>query len=249
MELDPRDICHHNLDEMVSPHYCGDLFNPRNAGDDLNVLSKTVPWAVIGSSHSAMLVVKNLCEAGVQNIVNFYRSELRLMHIAPDGSTVYPGIGLKGPVGAWVESNLMLSPHPIVKRVHITRESITTSSWDQQMKAHNIGHIVAAVGYRRDDDSLPLVRVGDRCLSTADLDGYDRWSGQISTGSAPDSERWPVLFGGGIAFPQDITDGAGHVQPWVGLKRSIEQTDIMVDVYCALARSLSAAAQIPLNDT
>lgn len=238
-------ICQHNLDEMVCPQYCSDLFNFRDAGsDDLNVLSRDVPWTVIGSSHSAMLVVKNLCEAGVQNIVNFYRSELRFMHAAPNGSMVYPGIGLKGPVGAWVESNLMCTDtdHPIVKRVQ-SQEAI---SWGQQLKLHNVGHVVAAVGFRRDDGSLPVVRVADRCLSTSDLDGYDRQTGRIPTGSTLDSYQGPALFGGGIAFPQDIIDGAGHVQPWVGLKRSIEQTDVMVNEYCtALAKSLSAAAMIP----
>ena len=237
-------ICQHNLDEMVCPQHCNDLFNVRDAGSDLNVLSRDVPWAVIGSSHSAMLVVKNLCEAGVRNIVNFYRSELRFMHAAPDGSMIYPGIGLKGPVGAWVESNLMCpdTDHPIVKRVQ-SQEAI---SWDEQMKLHNVGHVVAAVGFRRDEDSLPVVRVADRCLSTSDLDGYDRRTGKIPTGSAPDSCRGPALFGLGIAFPQDIIDGAGNVQPWVGLKRSIKQTDVMVDEYCtAVATSLSAAATIP----
>jgi hypothetical protein len=151
---------------------------------------------------------------------------------------------LKGPVGAWVESNLMCpdTDHPIVKRV----QSQDAMSWDEQMKLHNVGHVVAAVGFRRDEDSLPVVRVADRCLSTSDLDGYDRRTGKIPTGSAPDSCRGPALFGGGIAFPQDIIDGAGNVQPWVGLKRSIKQTDVMVDEYCtAVATSLRAAATIP----
>lgn len=238
-------VCQHSLDEMVCPQYCLDLFNVRDAGSDLKVLSRDVPWAVIGSSHSAMLVVKNLCEAGVRNIVNFYRSELRFMHAAPNGTMIYPGIGLKGPVGAWVESNLMCpdNDHPIVKRV----QSQEGMSWDQQMKIHNVGHVVAAVGFRRDEGSLPVVRVSDRCLTTSDLDGFDRRTGRIPTGSALDPYiGGPALFGGGIAFPQDIVDGAGHVQPWVGLKRSIELTDVMVDEYCnALARSVTAAATIP----
>lgn len=39
------------------------------------------------------------------------------------------------------------------------------------------------------------------------------------------------LFGGGIAFPQDLIDGGGNREPWVGFKRSIEQVDLMVDVF------------------
>lgn len=40
------------------------------------------------------------------------------------------------------------------------------------------------------------------------------------------------LFGGGIAFPQDLVDGGGNREPWVGFKRSVEQVDLMVDVFC-----------------
>lgn len=39
------------------------------------------------------------------------------------------------------------------------------------------------------------------------------------------------LFGGGIAFPQDLIDGGGNREPWVGFKRSVEQVDLMMDVF------------------
>ena len=39
------------------------------------------------------------------------------------------------------------------------------------------------------------------------------------------------LFGGGIAFPQDLIDGGGNREPWVGFKRSVEQVDLMVDAF------------------
>lgn len=44
------------------------------------------------------------------------------------------------------------------------------------------------------------------------------------------------LFGGGIAYPQNYRDDENEVEPWVGFKRSIEQTDLIVDI---LEKSLS----------
>lgn len=46
---------------------------------------KFMNWAVVGSSHSAMLVVKNLHEAGVVKITNFYRSSFRFNHVTDEG--------------------------------------------------------------------------------------------------------------------------------------------------------------------
>jgi hypothetical protein len=54
-------------------------------------------------------------------------------------------------------------------------------------------------------------------------------------GSQPAQEVVAVscsgLFGGGIAFPQDLVDGGGNREPWVGFKRSIEQVDLMVAAF------------------
>lgn len=41
----------------------------------------------------------------------------------------------------------------------------------------------------------------------------------------------PMLFGAGIAFPQDLIDGGGNVEPWVGFKRSAVQVSLMVQAY------------------
>jgi hypothetical protein len=65
--------------------------------------------------------------------------------------------------------------------------------------------------------------VNSRILKDSDFDGYDKLSGQLSPTLA--------LFGSGIAFPQDVIDGANERHPWVGFKRSIEQVDIMMDTF------------------
>ena len=64
---------------MVDPQYCINLIIAQDLAESDSV------WAVIGGSHSAMLVVKNLVEAGAKNIVNIYRSDLRFMHATEEG--------------------------------------------------------------------------------------------------------------------------------------------------------------------
>jgi hypothetical protein len=62
----------YSLDLMVDPLHCR---------EQLSSLSRTSSkWAVVGNSHSGMLVVKNLIEAGFTNVVNFHRSPLKFMH-------------------------------------------------------------------------------------------------------------------------------------------------------------------------
>jgi hypothetical protein len=79
----------HNLDYMVNPAHvralrtksiCSDLQEPSTCP-----LEET--WAVVGNSHSAMLVVKNLHDCGVKRILNFHRSDLKFMHVTEEGWT------------------------------------------------------------------------------------------------------------------------------------------------------------------
>ena len=99
-------------------------------------------------------------------------------------------------------------------------------------------------------------------ITSADFDAYDRITGEIVLQVPTDGERKvtpslndvrtdhtitknvsshpaPIrgkLFGGGIAFPQDLIDGGGNREPWVGFKRSIEQVDLMVEVFVRLSK-------------
>lgn len=75
------------------------------------------------------------------------------------------------------------------------------------------------------------ITVGDVKLKEEHLDQYDRWIGHVPLPSGTDSTevgQYIGLFGGGIAFPQNYRDEEGEVEPWVGFKRSIEQTDEMI---------------------
>jgi hypothetical protein len=121
------------------------------------------------------------------------------------------------------------------------------------VRAAGVRHCVVAVGYQRDLHGM-TVTIGGRELSPEDWDAYDRMTGEIplpaqrmADADVPESALAADrnesvfrcgkqcgssrLFGGGIAFPQDLIDGGGAREPWVGFKRSIEQVDLMVAAY------------------
>jgi hypothetical protein len=85
------------LDKFVNPKYVSQLFAQEScttSNSDSNS-NKSRVWCVVGTSHSAMLVIMNLVSAGAKFIVNIYRSEeFRFQHHLEDGSVRYPGIGL-----------------------------------------------------------------------------------------------------------------------------------------------------------
>lgn len=69
---------HYSMDRMVCPRYVQTL---------LTTTPSLVegPWLVAGSSHSAMLIIKNLLESGAKRIVNVHRGEMRFMHTTEAG--------------------------------------------------------------------------------------------------------------------------------------------------------------------
>ncbi|RYY84748.1 hypothetical protein EON63_08625 [archaeon] len=202
----------HPLDQLVCPKYVNTLIHT-------NPTLRTQTWGVIGSSHSGMLVVKNLVESGVSRVVSYYRSPMKFMHITPTGCKKYQGIGLKGPVGDWVKAQLQLQ-QPAFKLIQVK----TTTDWSQQLVRDGVQHGVMAVGYKR-DVQFP-VYVDGLAVARGEYDGYDKMTGEICV-----QDKKIGLFGGGIAFPQDLVDDEGEVEPWVGFKRSIEQTDLMIKVH------------------
>lgn len=89
----------HSLDQTVNPEFIRTLLH-----DNPNYQNHR--WVVVGASHSGMLVVKNLAEAGVHDITVIHRSPLRFMTLKDNGCKKHQGTGLKGPVGDWVRLQL-----------------------------------------------------------------------------------------------------------------------------------------------
>jgi hypothetical protein len=72
----------YGMDMMVDPLYVRSHFGT-------NPSHRYQTWGVVGSSHSAILIIKNLIECEVENIVNIYRSDLKFQHAVEEGWLKY----------------------------------------------------------------------------------------------------------------------------------------------------------------
>lgn len=146
--------------------------------------------AVFGSSHSAILAIKNLINFGVEQVINFYRSPLRYALPMHD-FTLYDNTGLKASTAAWARNNIDGTLPDNLLRVHSHQENI-----DQYLI--DCDFVVYAVGFEKRHSpfikSIPEIK-------------HDPRTGIIA----------PGLFGLGIAFPELITNPLGLEENNVGL--------------------------------
>lgn len=145
--------------------------------------------AVFGSSHSAMICIKNLLEAGVKEVINFYLSPIKYA-LVMDGWTLYDNTGLKGATAEWTRENISQRLHPQIRRCISSAENIKKLLPQCDQAVH-------AVGFSQ---RLPH-------LENIDATHYDRNYGIIA----------PGLFGCGIGFPREVTDPNGNKELNVGL--------------------------------
>jgi hypothetical protein len=136
----------------------------------------------------------------------------------------YLGSGLKGPVGEWAKKHMLC--HPSVTCVQYDE----LCSWSAQLRGLGARHVVFALGYAADTVCIPRITTassdgGDSGGSERDVSincrDYDQSCGRI----AP----FRSLFGGGIAFPHNVTDAGGYTEPWVGFAFSIKNTSCIID--------------------
>lgn len=167
--------------------------------------------AVVGSSHSAILILKFLSELKVKRIINFYKNPLQY---AIDMGTwvLHNSTGLKGATAQWAKEVLEKNPPANLIRLYNSQEARDTwlSICDK---------IIYAIGYERND--LPLIN-GDNSEIT-----YDDCSGIIA----------PRLFGIGIAFPEKYTDPLGNVEHSVGLNSFMEYAQRIIPEWLVKERN------------
>ena len=157
--------------------------------------------AVFGSSHSAILVLKNLVEANVKQIINFYRSPLRYA-IPMDGWILYDDTGLKGTTADWAREYIDGQlPHNLI-RVYSDNTHI-----DKYLQQKNI-KVCYAIGFER------------RSLSIS----YD----EKFQANTPAGMIAPGLFGLGIAFPEAKYNPIGLLEYRVGLWKFMEYLDTIL---------------------
>ena len=157
--------------------------------------------AVYGSSHSAILVIRNLVEYGVKHIINIYRSPL-LYAIFHADWIQYNDTGLKATTAEWARINIDGTLPPSLTRLHIS---------DQQIPASlaTCDKVVYAIGFER--RHLPEIE-------NALVQDYATHQGMLA----------PGLFGLGIAYPEAKYDRVNMLEYRVGLWKFMEYlTDIL----------------------
>lgn len=147
--------------------------------------------AVFGSSHSSMIIMKNLLDIGIKEIINFYLTPHRYATKMGDW-TLYDNTGLKEHTANWARINISYKLDPRIKRYKSNDKNIKENLFACNKAIYPIGFISRS----------PKILAEHIC----NLD-YDAHTGIIG----------PGLFGSGIAFPILKVDPTGRQESNVGL--------------------------------
>ncbi|KAI0431351.1 hypothetical protein F5Y09DRAFT_305052 [Xylaria sp. FL1042] len=215
-KIDQQSLSPVDLDVALAPSVLAKTFDPA---------ANTI-IAVIGASHSAILVLMNLVSLASSShphlrIKWFTRNKLRYAEYK-DGWILRDNTGLKGQAAAWARQNLDEDTFPNSPVSKLITKVWTAGREEEAYAAEfpECTHIVQAVGYAR--NPLPSFEViGKDGGSSKPLQvEYDNLNGRFYTqdGSKSEHERKyvPGLFGAGIAFPEHVTDPLGNVEYAVG---------------------------------
>jgi cation diffusion facilitator CzcD-associated flavoprotein CzcO len=146
--------------------------------------------AVFGSSHSAMLALRNLVESSAKQIINFYRQPLRYA-VYMDDWILFDDTGLKGTTAEWAR-------HYIDGEWPSNLMRVTSNEANIKQYLPLCNKAIYAVGFER--KAFPV-------LADFDEVKYIEQAGIIA----------PGLFGFGIAFPEAKINPLGVLEHRVGL--------------------------------
>lgn len=180
---------------------------PLNIALDQTKLSKHITQndtvAVFGASHSAVLAIRFLCEAGAKQVINFYLNPLKFA-VYLDDWILFDNTGLKGTTAQWARQHL----HGKLPR-NLSRHFAS----DDNIKTHlkQCQKAVYAIGFDRRHiaiDGYPNVN-------------YNNKSGIIA----------PGIFGCGIAYPEAKLDRFGNLEYSVGLWKFMDYLNRVMPVW------------------
>lgn len=147
--------------------------------------------AVVGGSHSAILILKYLYELRTKRIVNLYKHPISYFYDMGDGNETAHN-GLKGSVAHWAYHVLEKEyPEEILRLKNSER---ARDSWLPICKK-----IIYAIGYERNE--LPFLHIDSNQIA------YNSTTGAIC----------PRLFGIGLAFPEEKIDEVGQTHQLIGI--------------------------------
>jgi len=176
---------------------------------------KPLTIGVIGASHSAILVLRNLYNLASSThpdlrIKWFTRHPLRYAE-ERDGWIFRDNTGLKGDVAVWAKENLE-EDRLASSDVSTYLEKIATSKEKEQeaYEKHLPGctHVVQAIGFK--PNRLPVLRKDGQEIDAR----YDYVTGGFKDGKG---ERIKGLYAAGIAWPERVVDPEGNTEYAVGL--------------------------------
>lgn len=193
--------------------------------------------AVVGASHSAILVLMNLYNLAASSHprlrIKWFSRHRSLRYAKPmDGWILYDNTGLKGDAAQWARENLEESSFSSSSVSKVITKVFTSTGASEEQAYHaelpDCTHIVQAIGYQR--DPLPSIDVTDSSESEPSSMAVEH-DGLTGRFVSPHIETYvPGLFGAGIAFPERVTDPAGNIEHAVGfwkfmrfLKRVVPQ--------------------------
>ena len=170
---------------------------------------------MIGASHSAILVLRNL-----YNLASTTHTKLRIKWLTRhalryaeerDGWIFQDNTGLKGDVAVWAKENLEQDKLPS-SDVSNYLEKIDTSKEKEQedYKKHlpECTHVVQAIGFKK--NKLPVI---ERDGSELEIH-YDHTTGGFNDRKG---RRINGLYAAGIAWPESVVDPEGNTEYAVGL--------------------------------
>ena len=159
--------------------------------------------AVFGSSHSAVILLRELLDLGVKAVINFYRQPLRFA-VPLDDWILFDDTGLKGTTAAWARENLH---GKLPKR--LTR--VVSSDDNVRQILPLCSKVIYAIGF---ESRSPVIEAYPHHR-------YNPYNGIIA----------PGLFGVGVGFPESKTDPYGNTELRVGLWKFINYLDKVIPLW------------------
>ncbi|KAF9874093.1 hypothetical protein CkaCkLH20_08465 [Colletotrichum karsti] len=227
------------LPENLKMVHLDTALNPPLLGQ---TISQDATVAVVGASHSAILVLMNL-----YNLATTTHPDLRIKWFTrhkdlryaeyKDGWILYDNTGLKGQAAQWARENLeeaSFGGSPVSKVVTKLWTPPKEEQAAYETELPGCSHLIQAIGYQR--NPLPDLSVAEEAGAEAQpLDVHHdasngRFSSQPLEATTQGRTYIPGLFGAGIAFPERVVDPVGNVEHAVGfwkfmrfLKKSVPE--------------------------
>jgi hypothetical protein len=185
------------------------------------LLSKIIPndtnitIGVIGASHSAILVLRNLYNLASDThphlrIKWFTRHPLRYAE-ERDGWIFRDNTGLKGDVAAWAKENLEENKLPSSDVSRYLEKVPTTREKEQAVYHQHLPqctHVIQAIGFHQNE--VPVLERDGTALEVK----YTNTTGGFED---KDGKKVKGLYAAGIAWPERVVDPEGNVEYAVGL--------------------------------